>query len=225
MTNYALYSFLKDLLQDLYTGQRMPKRLITTMAMMLTGLFLGRHVQLWQMAVWVPINILLPSLVRRFERWLADPAVETARFFAPFVRAMQASLGNETAYLLIDCTQAGKKCRVLLIGLAYHGTVLPIVWKTVKGNKGHVTGELHRTLLKEVYPLFCHHRHVVVLGDAEFSNEKVIGWLLQVEWDFVLRFQSSYLLQITPGREWRSTQALYQAAGLRPGQVCHWADV
>jgi hypothetical protein len=32
--------------------------------------------------------------------------------------------------LLIDCTQAGKKCRTLLIGLAYHGTVLPIVWKT-----------------------------------------------------------------------------------------------
>ena len=225
MTNYALYSFLKGFLQDLYTGQRMPKHLITTMAMMLTGLFLGRHVQLWQMAVWVPVNILLPSLVRRFERWVADPAVEMAKFFAPFVRAMQASLGNETAYLIIDCTQAGKKCRVLLIGLAYHGTVLPIVWKTVKGNKGHVTGELHRTLLKDVYPLFCHHRRVVVLGDAEFSNEKVIGWLLQVEWDFVLRFQSSYLLQITPGGEWRSTQALYQAAGLQPGQVCHWADV
>jgi len=26
----------------------------------------------------------------------------------------------------------------LLIGLAYHGTVLSIVWKTVKGSKGHV---------------------------------------------------------------------------------------
>ena len=203
----------------------MPKHLITTMAMMLTGLFLGRHVQLWQIAVWVPVNILLPSLVRRLERWVADPGVETAQFFKPFVLAMQASLGNETAYLLIDCTQAGKKCRTLMIGLAYHGTVLPIVWKTVRGNKGHVTGELHRTLLEQVYPLFRHHRRVIVLGDAEFSNEKVIRWLLQAEWDFVLRFQGSYLLQTTGSNEWRSAQALYQDAGLQPGQICHWADV
>jgi hypothetical protein len=192
---------------------------------MLTGLFLGRHVQLWHIGVWVPVNICLLSIVRRFERWVADPGVETAKFFKPFVLAMQAALGNEIVYLLIDCTQAGKKCRTLLIGLAYHGTVLPIVWKTVKGNKGHVTGELHRTLLQEVYPHFRYHRRVVVLGDAEFSNEKVIGWLLHVKWDFVLRFQSSYLLQIATGDEWQSAQALYLAAGLQPGQVRHWADV
>jgi hypothetical protein len=225
MTNYKLHSFFKDFLRDIYKGQYVPKHLITTMAMMLTGLFLGRHVQLWQMAIWVPVNILLPSIVRRFERWVADPSVETAKLFEPFVWAMQASLGNETAYLLIDCTQAGKKCRTLMIGLAYHGTVLPIIWKTVRGNKGHVTGELHRMLLKQVYPLFRHHRRVVVLGDAEFSNEKVIGWLLQVKWDFVLRFQSSYLLQTAASDEWQSARALYQAAGLQPGRVYHWADV
>lgn len=178
MTN-KLYSFLKGFLRDIYKGQCIPRHLITTMAMMLTGLFLGRHVQLWHKAIWVPVNILLPSIVRRFERWVANPAVETAKFFEPFVWAMPVSLGNEIAYLLIDCTQSGKKCRISMIGLVYHGTVLPIVWKTVRGNKGHVTGELHRTLLKQVYPLFRHHRRVIVLGDAEFSNEKVIGWLLQ----------------------------------------------
>ena len=225
MTNYKLFSFLKDFLRDIYKGQHIPKHLITTMAMMMTGLFLGRHVQLWQMAIWVPVNILLLSIVRRFERWVADPAVEITKFFEPFVWAMQASLGNETAYLLIDCTQAGKKCRTLMIGLAYHSTVLPIVWKTVRGNKGHVTGELHRTLLKQVYPLFRHHRRVVVLGDAEFSNEKVISWLRQIDWDFVLRFQSSYLLRIAGNDEWQSTRSLYQAAGLQPGQIRHWADV
>jgi hypothetical protein len=225
MPNLKLYLHLKDLLLNLYQADRLPKHLMVTLVMMLTGLFLGRHVQLWQMAVWVPVSIQLPSIVRRFERWVADPGVETAKFFKPFVLAMQASLGNETAYLLIDCTQAGKKCRTLLIGLAYHGSVLPIVWKTVKGNKGHVTGELHRTLLEQVYPLFRYHRRVVVLGDAEFSNEKVIGWLLKVNWDFVLRFQSSYLLQTTPDGEWQSARALYQAADLQPGQVRHWAGV
>jgi len=225
MPQLKLYPHLKDLLLGLYKANSLPKHLIVTLAMMLTGLFLGRHVQLWQIAVWVPLDVQLLSIVRRFERWVADPAVATAQFFRPFVLAMQASLGNETAYLLIDCTQAGKKCRTLLIGLAYHGTVLPIVWKTVKGNKGHVTGELHRTLLKQVYPHFQYHQRVVVLGDAEFSNEKVIGWLLEAGWDFVLRFQSSYLLQTTAGGAWQSTQSLYRAANLQLGQVRHWTGV
>lgn len=225
MTNSKLYSFFKGFLHDIYEGRHIPRHLITTLAMMLTGLFLGRHVQLWQIALWVPVNILLPSIVRRFERWLANPAVELSKFFAPFVDAMRVSLGNETAYLLIDCTQAGKKCRTLMIGLAYHGTVLPVVWKTVRGNKGHVTGELHRTLLKQVYPVFRHHRRVVVLGDAEFSNEKVIAWLLSVGWDFVIRFQGSYLLKTAGSDEWQSARSLYQDANLQPGHTRHWADV
>ena len=77
---------------------------MVTLVMMLTGLFLGRYVQLWQITVWVPVSIQLPSIVRHFERWVAEPGVETAKFFKPFVLAMQASLGNETAYLLFDCT-------------------------------------------------------------------------------------------------------------------------
>jgi hypothetical protein len=47
MTNDKLYSFLTDFLRDLYEGQHIPQHLIKTMAMMLTGLFLGRHVQLY----------------------------------------------------------------------------------------------------------------------------------------------------------------------------------
>ncbi|MCP4602597.1 MAG: transposase [Proteobacteria bacterium] len=103
--------------------------------------------------------------------------------------------------------------------------MLPIVWKTVRGNKGHVTGEIHRTLLKQVYPLFSHHRRVVVLGDAEFSNERVISWLRRIEWDFVLRFQSSYLVKVAGNDEWQSTKSLYQSAGLQPGRVLHWMKV
>lgn len=226
MPNRKLFLHIRDLLHKTYKGANRPdKYLVVTLALMVTGLFLGRHVQLWQIALWVPLNIQLHSIVRRFERWVADPEVEMRKFFKPFVLAMRNSLGNETAYLVIDCTQAGKKCRTLLIGLAYHGTVLPIVWKTVKGSKGHVTGELQKALLEQVYPLFCHHRHVVVLGDAEFSNEQVIRWLRKVQWDFVFRFQSSYLLQLNAGGEWKSTKAHYQAINLQAGQIHHWERV
>ena len=226
MPNRKLFLHIRDLLQKTYKGaNRLDKYLVVTLAWMVTGLFLGRHVQLWQIALWVPQNIQLHSIVRRFERWVANPEVEMRKFFKPFVLAMRSSLGNETAYLIIDCTQAGNKCRTLLIGLAYHGTVLPLVWKTVKGSKGHVTGELQKALLEEIYPYFCHHKHVVVLGDAEFSNEQVIRWLRKMQWDFVLRFQSSYLLQLHADGEWKSTKARHQAINLQAGQIQHWEQV
>jgi len=42
MPNLKLYPHLKDLLLNLYQADRPPKHLIVTLAMMLTGLFLGR---------------------------------------------------------------------------------------------------------------------------------------------------------------------------------------
>jgi len=225
MTAQTLYTSLKDLLQQIYQEHRIPKKLLTTLALLLTGLFLGRHVQLWQIAVWAPVAVQLLSLVRRFERWCANEHVDIAVFFKPFVLAMQTSLGHEVAYLLIDCTQAGRKCRTLFIGLAYHGTVLPLVWKTVKGHKGHVTGALHQTLLQEVYPYFQHHAQVVVLGDAEFSNADVIRWLRRVRWDFVLRFRGNFKIQTTAGAEWEAVNQRCTARHLQAGQLWHWDDV
>jgi hypothetical protein len=127
--------------------------------------------------------------------------------------------------LILDCTQAGKKCRVLFIGLAYHGTVLPLVWKTVKGKKGHVKGTLQRDLLQQVYPYFKYHQRVIVLGDAEFSNQPVIKWLKGVHWSFVFRFQSCYRLLIRPGGDWESAKSIYEAQNLQAGQTRHWAKV
>lgn len=116
------------------------------------------------MALWCPWEVQLLNKVRRFERFVADEQVVIYALFEPFVWAMQACLGNETAYLIIDCTQAGPKCRTLVIGLAYHGTILPLRWRTVKGKKGHLKGQRQQELLAEVWPYLQHHRRVVVLG-------------------------------------------------------------
>jgi len=186
MSNSQLFQWTRDLLKGAYRrNPQVARHLIPTLAMMVTGLFFAPHVQLFAIAMCVPVANKLPSIVRRFERFVADDRVDVSSFFEPFVHAMQTALGNETAYLIIDCTKCGPKCRTLHIGLAYHGTVLPMAWKTIKGKKGHVKGEFQKQLLVELYPKFRYHRRVVVLGDAEFSNETVIDWLRdKTNWDF-----------------------------------------
>lgn len=222
-SNQHLFTTIKGLLHRLY--EETDNSQIVTLAMMITGVFLGRHVQLWEIALWVPVPIQLTSIVRRFERFVADERVDAAALFEPFVIAMQVSLGQETAYLILDCTQAGKKCRTLFIGLAYHGTVLPVAWKTIRGKKGHVKGRLQQKLLAQVYPYYQRHRRVVVLGDAEFSNKPVIEWLRLVNWDFVFRFQSCYRLQLSQHGPWQNAKSIYETHKLAPGQTCHWEAV
>ena len=221
-SNQALYIWVRDFLQKIYADKNIDNIYVKTLAMMITGMLLGPHVQLFAIAMCVPLLIKLPSIVRRFERFVADDQVKVGKYFAPFVRAMIISLGNETAYLLIDCTQAGGKCRTLFIGLAYHYTVLPVVWKTLKGKKGHVKGQFQKELLAQVHRQFQHCRRVIVLGDAEFSNEPVINCLRPKNWGFVFRFQSNYRIQLEKNGPWLSAQEIYEAAGLKSGQVKHW---
>ena len=225
MSNHALYTWSQDFLQEVYAHKNINPIFVKTLAMLITGMVLGPHVQLFAIAMCVPVGIKLLSLVRQFERFLADDRVDVEQFFEPFIYAMIVSLGNETAYLIIDCTQAGPKCRTLFIGLAYHSTVLPIVWKTLKGKKGHVKGQFQKQLLDKVTDQFQYCRRVIVLGDAEFSNEPVINSLKPKNWGFVIRFQSNYRLQTEPDGRWRSAPELYEAAGLKPGQVKHWENV
>jgi len=221
--NQAMYIWVRDFLQHIYVDKNIDNIFVKTLAMMITGMLLGPHVQLFAIAMCVPLLVKLPSIVRRFERFVADDRVEADKYFEPFVRAMIISLGNETAYLLIDCTQAGRKCRTLFIGLAYHNTVLPVVWKTLKGNKGHVKGKFQKELLEQIQHQFQHCRRVIVLGDAEFSNEPVINGLRPKNWGFVFHFQSNYRIQLEPDGPWLSALSIYEGAGLKPGQVKHWS--
>ena len=227
MPNQQLYLEMKNLLHRAYLGQNqtVADHVLKTLAMMVTGVLLGPHVQLYAIAMCVPLPIKLASIVRRFSGFVADNRVEVQALFAPFVYAMQATLSAETVYLIMDCTQVGPKCRVLVIALVYHGTVLPIMWQTLKGKKGHVKGEFQKALLAQVQPYFDDYRQVIVLGDAEFSNECVIGWLCSHGWGFVFRFQSNYLVQTEPEAAWLAAQSVYESGQPQAGRVYYWDQV
>lgn len=227
MANQQLYLQMKALLQNAYQGQNqaIADHLLKTLAMMVTGVLLGPHVQLYAIAMCVPLPIKLASIVRRLSGFVADSRVDVQVLFVPFVYAMQATLSAEKVYLVMDCTKVGPKCRVLVIGLVYHGTVLPVMWQTIKGKKGHVKGEFQKGLLEKVSAYFDGYRQVIVLGDAEFSNETVMGWLCSQGWHFVFRFQSNYRVQLSADKEWLTAQSAYQARQPQAGQLYTWSNV
>jgi hypothetical protein len=112
-----------------------------------------------------------------------------------------------------------------MAALAYHETVLPVAWQSLRGKKGHVSGEFKKALLQRIYPHLKGQRHVVVLGDAEYSNEAVMAWLRSVQWDFVLHIRTNCLVRTTDDPAWQPVAELVTASQLQPGQVRHWESV
>lgn len=223
MPSKQLYLHIRDLLHVLH--EEPENSMLVTLALMVTGLVLGRNVQFCELAVWMPLDIQLLSAVRRFERFVANPEVKAAALFEPFVLAMQASLSNETAYLILDCTQVGRQCRTLMAALAYHETALPLGWQSIRGKKGHVTGAFQKALLERLQPYLRAYRHVVVLGDAEYCNEAVITWVRQQRWDFVFHVRASCLVRTTDDPAWQPVAELVDSSELCAGQVRHWEQV
>ena len=224
--NEALYEKNQKMLKETYRENQVviASHLIDILAQMLTGVMLGDHVQLWMIALLLPFDIQLTSQVRKFERFLSDKRVDVKKYFMPFVKAMHTSLGNDIAYIIIDCPKAGPKCRTLVIGSFYQNTALPLCWKTFTGKKGHLKGEKHRELLEQIPELFLSHQRVVVLGDAEFGNDEVIGWLKNKGWGFVFRVQKRYKTH-GKGEDWVSIQELHKRIGLKEGETKHWEDM
>jgi hypothetical protein len=223
MPSRQLYLHVRDMLHVLH--EEPENSLLITLALLVTGLILGRSVQFWEVAVWIPADIRLLSAVRRFERFVANPDVKVAVLFEPFVLAMQASLSSETAYLILDCTQVGRQCRTLMAALAYHETVLPLGWQSIQGKKGHVTGTFQTALLERLQPYLRAYRHVVVLGDAEYCNEPVITWVRQQQWDFVCHVRTSCLVRTPDDPAWQPIAELVDSSELRAGQVRHWEQI
>jgi hypothetical protein len=223
MPSRQLYLHVRDVLHVLH--EEPENSMLVTLALMVTGLFLGRNVQFCELAVWMPADIQLLSAVRRFERFVANPAVQVSVLFEPFVLAMQTSISNETAYLILDCTQVGGQCRTLMAALAYHETVLPPGWQSLRGKKGHVTGAFQKALLERLQPYLCAYRHVVVLGEAEYCNEPLITWLRQQHWDFVFHVRESCLVRTTDDPAWQPIAELLDSSDLCAGQVRHWEHV
>ena len=61
---------------------------------------------------------------RRFRCWLANPAVDLAAFFEAWSRWVVSSVGGEAITLLVDETKLHDRIGVMMVGLAWQGTVL-----------------------------------------------------------------------------------------------------
>ncbi|NHZ71620.1 MAG: IS4 family transposase [Aquificales bacterium] len=169
---------------------------VVTLAMMMTGIVIGKKAQLSPMSTEVPYPAKDKSIERRMRRWVANERIDAPIYFMPFAESLLATLSGHTLVLAMDGSTVGRGCMVLMVGVIYRKRAIPIAWVVYKGKKGHAPAETHIEVLQKVLPLIPDSSDVVLLGDGEYDTTEMLAWVEEkTDWAFVVRTASNTLIR------------------------------
>ena len=182
---YRVYTKVKKMLKQMMKLDNQGQ--VVTLAMMIAGIVMSRNAQLSAMSSEIPSEIKEKSIEMRMRRWVKDH-IDVEAVYMPFARQILEALSHLPLVMVMDGSQAGRGCMVLMVGVLYQKRALPIAWLVYKGKKGHATGERHIQALEKVLPLLPADSEVVLLGDAEYDTTEMIAWVEKnTAWQYVLR--------------------------------------
>jgi len=180
---------IKQMLKLDHQGQ------VVTLAMMIAGIVMSRKAQLSTMSSEVPSQTKDQSIEMRMRRWVKDD-LDVEAVYMPFACQILEALSHLPLMLVMDGSQAGRGCMVLMIGVLYQKRALPIAWLVYKGKKGHASAERHIQALEKVMPLLPKNSQVILLGDAEYDTSEMLVWMEKnTSWQYVLRTSPQIYVQ------------------------------
>jgi len=190
---YRVYTKVKNTLKQMmkldHQGQ------VVTLAMMIAGIVMSRKAQLSVMSSEIPTETKEKSVEMRMRRWVKDE-LDVEAVYMPFARQILEALSHLPLVLVMDGSQVGRGCMVLMVGVLYQKRALPIAWLVYKGKKGHASAERHIQVLEKVQPLLPEGGEVVVLGDAEYDTTEMLLWMEKnTTWKYVLRTSPQIYVQ------------------------------
>jgi hypothetical protein len=181
---------LKSMMKLEHPGQ------VVTLAMMISGIVMSRNAQLSAMSSEIPTKTQEKSIEMRMRRWVKEEQINVEAIYLPFARQILEVLSHLPLVLVMDGSQAGRGCMVLMVGVVYQKRALPIAWLVYTGKKGHASAERHIQALEKVVPLLPEGSEVVLLGDAEYDTTEMIAWVEKnTLWKYVLRTSPQIYVQ------------------------------
>jgi hypothetical protein len=180
---------IKQMLKLDHQGQ------VVTLAMMISGIVMSRKAQLSSMSAEIPGKTKDQSVEMRMRRWVKDD-LNVEAVYMPFACQILEALSHLPLVLVMDGSQAGRGCMVLMVGVLYQKRALPIAWLVYKGKKGHASAERHIQALEKIIPLLPKESQVVLLGDAEYDTTEMLVWIEKnTSWQYVLRTSPQIYVQ------------------------------
>ena len=132
----------------------------------------------------------------RLRCWGKHEGIDADVIYMPFAKQVLEALSTLPLVLVMDGSQIGRGCMVLMVSVLYQKRALPLCWIVYKGKKGHTTAQRHIEALTKALPLIPTDAQVILLGDAEYDTTEMLLWVKQQpRWDFVLRTSPQIYVQ------------------------------
>jgi len=194
---------------------------IRNLTWLIVGLYRAMSVHLSAIVGKWPMGAKNPSLVRRLERFLDNPAIRVRDWYEPLARQwlVEAASSLGEIRLIVDATKVGFGHQLLIVCLAYRRRAVPLAWTWVPYRRGHSTALVQLALLRSVHALKPAGVRVVLVGDSEFGSVAIIRQLRGWRWGYVLRQKGSHYVRCQGSRHWQPFSQLLS----RPGQSVWWA--
>ena len=205
---------IKEVVKDQHPGHTI------TLAMMITGIVLSKKAQLSEMSSEIPSAAKDKSIEMRLRRWVKHDRIDGDLIYLPFAQQILSALANQALTLVMDGSQVGRGCMVLMVGIVYKKRTLPIAWLVYEGKKGHTTAERHIEVLEKVKALLPKGAKVILLGDAEYDTTEMLLWLQEeTTWNYILRTSPQIYVYI------ESEEYKIGALPLKKNQVLQYLNI
>ena len=176
------------------------------------------------------------STARRWRRFLANEHLQLSRFFQEWISWVVTALNTAQLTLLVDETKLGDRIGVMMVGVAWEGRCLPLIWRCYGANdaaaypaEGQV--EVIAGLLRQIQARLPAGTEVLVLADRGLGTSPALcRAVAALGWQYLFRVtcqtklvtdEADYTIaqQVQPGEIWAAAGKAFKKRGQIPARA------
>lgn len=209
---------------------------LSNLTLFCIGVMLSESSQQMSIARKVAAGQRVSSMERRLRRFLSNQKWDMDRFMVEWTRWVLSCLKGECIHLLVDESKLHDRIGVMMVGVAFDGRCIPLVWRCYRGNSAEAyppegqVGVITR-LLELVRIGLPDDRKVLVSADRGIGtsptlcrrvNEMGFKYLFRITKQSKILTEAGELTiydQVKPGTIWKAEGKVFKQRGRLPAHV------
>jgi hypothetical protein len=168
------------------------------------------------------------SMERQLQRWIANERIVMRVIFKWWIMWIVQLWGKAAFLILVDETKLSDHVAVMMVGLAYQGSAIPLIWRAYDVEAYPEEGQVRliSELLQQVRHVLPDDQAVLLLADRGLGTSP--AWqahLSEMNWRYLLRVQRTTLIRLQDqkpqplarlvgyGQRWTGRAQVFKKAG------------